>query len=108
MRRILALSMALAVMASPAFAGSWKFAMTNKSKSIITSFKTQEEGKWSSNWLSEPVSPGDEYEMDFGTSEGDCVVRTKVTFKDGSYFDYDVDYCKVEHLVVKENVILLK
>ena len=41
--------------------------------------------------------------MDFGTSEGDCTIRTQITFTDGSKFDANVDYCKVSTLYLYED-----
>ncbi|GAB3121816.1 hypothetical protein [Novispirillum itersonii] len=100
--------LAAAAAAPSAHAGSWKFELTNKTKEAITEFRTKEDGQWSNNWLSEAVKAGDVFEMDFGTAEGDCVVRTQVIFADKSYFDYDVDYCKVNKLDVYNNEIKLR
>ena len=108
MRKIIAAALAAAVVVSsalPAAAESWTFGLTNNAKDTITGFRTQEEGTWSDSWLTQKVSPGDEFEMDFGSAEGDCVVRTQVTFADGSYFDYDVDYCQVNNLYVYDDEI---
>ena len=41
--------------------------------------------------------------MDFGADLGDCAVRTEIRFTDGSYFDADVDYCKVTTLYIHED-----
>ena len=41
--------------------------------------------------------------MDFGTDKGDCTVRTQIRFTDGSYFDANVNYCKVETLYIHDN-----
>lgn len=108
MRRILALAVTATVlvgMSAPASAGSWKFELHNKTKSTISSFRTKEDGSWSENWLNSKVAGGETFEMDFGSDEGDCVVRTQVTFSDDSYFDYDVDYCKVKALHVYNDEI---
>ncbi|GAA0589150.1 hypothetical protein [Caenispirillum bisanense] len=103
MRTFIAAALAAAVVvgsALPAAAGSWTFGLLNQTNEVITGFRTQEGGAWSGNWLKQQVKPGDEFEMDFGTAEGECVVRSQVTFADGSYFDYDVDYCQVNNLYV--------
>lgn len=84
----------------PAIAAGWEFGLYNNTNETIVGFRTKENGAWSGNWLSQKVGPGDVFDMDFGTDEGDCVVRTQVTFSDGSYFDYDVDYCEVSNLHV--------
>lgn len=83
----------------------WKFIVVNKSSTAVTSFTTQEDDEWSDNWITEKIRPGDEFTMDFGTDQGDCVVRTKIKFTDGSYFDDDVNYCKVSRLYIHEKSI---
>lgn len=98
-------AMVVAGSALPAAAGNWTFGLLNNTGDTITGFRTKEDGAWSGNWLSGKVAPGDEFEMDFGTAEGECVVRTQVTFADGSYFDYDVDYCQVSNLYVYDQEI---
>ena len=47
----------------------------------------------------------DTFNMDFGTSKGDCTVRTQIHFADGSKFDAPVDYCKVNHLYIHDDTI---
>jgi hypothetical protein len=87
---------AIALATAPAHAGNhWKFAVVNKSETAAIEFRTQEDGEWSSNWIKDRIEPGDSFDMDFGTDSGDCEVRTEIRFTDGSYFDADVDYCKV-------------
>ena len=86
-------------LASSAFAGEhWKFNVVNKSNVAAIEFRTQENGQWSSNWIKDRIEPGDTFNMDFGTDKGDCTVRTEIRFTDGTYFDADVDYCKVSTL----------
>ena len=68
-------------------------------------FRTQENGEWSSNWISDRIQPGDTFNMDFGTSKGDCSVRTQISFDDGSKFDAPVDYCKVTNLYIHNDSI---
>lgn len=88
-----------AMTASVALAGDhWKFEVVNKSTVAAVEFRTQENGEWSSNWLSERIEPGDAFDMDFGTSEGDCTVRTQIRFTDGTYFDANVNYCDASKL----------
>ena len=88
------------LMSSFAYADSWEFDVTNKSSLVADGFRTQEDGQWSRNWLNTPISPGDNWTLDFGHSDGDCVVRTQVHFTDNTYFDYDVDYCKAKTLYI--------
>jgi hypothetical protein len=95
---------AIALATVPAHAGShWKFSVVNKSETAAIEFRTQEDGDWSSNWIKDRIEPGDSFDMDFGTDKGDCSVRTEIRFTDGSYFDADVDYCKVNTLYIHED-----
>jgi len=99
----LAAACALTLAAAPAYAGNhWKFAVVNKSQTAAIEFRTQEDGEWSANWIKDRIEPGDSFDMDFGTDKGDCSVRTEIRFTDGSYFDADVDYCKVSTLYIHE------
>jgi hypothetical protein len=106
-RRILTVLAAVGAMAlatAPAHAGNhWKFSVVNKSATAAIEFRTQEDGEWSSNWIKDRIEPGDAFDMDFGTDKGDCEVRTEIRFTDGSYFDADVDYCKVTTLYIHED-----
>jgi hypothetical protein len=100
---VLAAVGAIALTTAPAHAGNhWKFAVVNKSETAAIEFRTQEDGEWSSNWIKDRIEPGDTFNMDFGTDKGDCTVRTEIRFTDGSYFDADVDYCKVSTLYIHE------
>ena len=93
-----------AVFSPAAATGShWQFEVVNKSETPATEFRTKEDGEWSENWISARIEPGDTFDMDFNHSDGDCVVRTQIHFVDGSYFDTDVDYCKVSTLYMFEN-----
>ena len=89
------------------FAGSWKFNVINQSSAKVLSFQTKEDGSWSKNWLGENIAPGETFIMDFGTSEGQCTVRTHITFNDSTYVDSDIDYCKVSNIYVKESGITM-
>ncbi|NBN63351.1 hypothetical protein GWI72_01750 [Microvirga tunisiensis] len=91
-----------------ASAGSWVFNLENKSESHVTSFRTQENGAWSQNWLSENVAPGETFDMDFGTDEGSCVVRTRIDFTDGTYIDADIDYCDISLITVRNKDVVWK
>ena len=100
---VMAAGGAIALATAPAHAGNhWKFAVVNKSETAAIEFRTQEDGEWSSNWIKDRIEPGDTFNMDFGTDKGDCTVRTEIRFTDGSYFDADVDYCKVSTLYIHE------
>jgi hypothetical protein len=95
---------AFAMTASFAVAGDhWKFNVINKSNTAALEFRTQEDGEWSKNWISDRIQPGDTFNMDFGTAKGDCEVRTQIHFADGSKFDAPVDYCKVTNLYIHDD-----
>jgi len=95
---------AIALATVPAHAGShWKFSVVNKSQTAAIEFRTQEDGELRSDWIKDRIEPGDSFDMDFGTDKGDCAVRTEIRFTDGSYFDADVDYCKVNTLYIHED-----
>jgi hypothetical protein len=89
------------------YAGSWKFNVINKSGLKVLSFQTNEDGAWSHNWLKENIAPGETFIMDFGTAEGECSVRTHITFNNDTYVDGDIDYCKVANIYVTESGITL-
>ena len=87
---------------------SWKFDVVNKGNSPVIEFRTQEDGEWSENWISERIEPGDTDTLDFETDEGSCTVRTQIRFTDGTYFDADVDYCKADLLEIYTDTLLWK
>jgi hypothetical protein len=96
--------LATLTLASAAQAGEhWTFQVVNKSQTPATEFRTQESGQWSDNWISKRIEPGDTFDMDFNHADGDCAVRTQIHFTDGTYFDANVDYCKVSTLYIYEN-----
>jgi len=107
MLRIGACALVLAcALPSSAFAKSWKFELINKSAAHVTSFRTQEEGKWSKNWLEENVAPGETFDMDFGHDEGGCTVRTRIAFSDKTYVDANIDYCNADKITVRNSGIV--
>jgi hypothetical protein len=82
----------------------WRFDIVNKSNVAAVEFRTQANGAWSPNWIGDRIEPGDRFHMDFGADiGGDCSVRTEIRFTDGSFFDADVDYCKVTTLYILDN-----
>ena len=99
---VLAAMLVPTLLSAPASAGEWKFKVVNKGTLPAIEFRTKEDDEWSSNWISERVEPGDTFDMDFGTSKGECTVRTQIRFTDGSYFDANVDYCQVSTLYIHD------
>lgn len=96
----------LVVAASGASANQWLFDLENRSAASITSFRTQESGRWSGNWLEEIVLPGETFVMDFGTDQGDCTVRTRIEFTDNTYVDANIDYCNMSTITVRNNDVV--
>ena len=86
----------------------WYFEVENESNGTVNELRTQEDGEWSENWLSDRIEPGDKIKLDFETDEGQCEVRTQIHLVDGSYFDAPVDYCKAKTLVIQDNTLLWK
>lgn len=86
----------------------WYFDVENDSNGTVNEFRTQEDGEWSENWLSNRIEPGDKIKLDFETDEGKCEVRTQIQLTDGSYFDAPVDYCKARTLVIQNGTLLWK
>lgn len=100
--------LAAAVLPGHAQSGQWLFNLENRSSANVTSFRTQENNEWSDNWLDEIIVPGDTYEMDFGTDEGDCSVRTRIEFTDETYIDTKIDYCDMTTITVRNNDVIWK
>ena len=86
----------------------WYFEVENDSNGVVLEFRTQEEGQWSENWLSNRLEAGDKIKLDFETNEGKCEVRTQIHLADGSYFDAPVDYCKAQTLIIQNGTLLWK
>lgn len=103
-----AAALALFAPAGSADTGQWKFNVINRSNLPIVEFRTKEDGAWSENWIGQRIEPGDDVELDFETSEGDCVVRTQVRYTDGGFFDADVDYCKAKTIEVLGETMIWK
>jgi hypothetical protein len=67
-----------ATTAATAAAGTYKFNLHNESsRCVIDGFQTYEDGEWSEDWMDFKLKPGETAEMDWGTDEGDCVVRSR-------------------------------
>lgn len=97
----------LALSAAPTTAsdGHWKFGLLNKSRLVADGFRTLENGQWSDNWLHAQIDPNETSTMDFMHDDGSCLIRTQITFSDNTFFDYDVDYCKVNNLYIYKNSV---
>jgi hypothetical protein len=102
---VCAVVVALVLSCDRAPAAEWKFKVVNKGSHPAIEFRTKEDDDWSSNWISERIEPGETFDMDFGTDKGDCTIRTQIRFTDGTYFDADVNYCKVGTLYIHDTTL---
>ncbi len=91
------------LLGSPAMAESYKFSMHNESKYEITGFQTYEDGKWST-WSGVNIAPGETQGMDWNSSAGDCNVPFPIIYKDIETEQYTVDWCKIGHIRVHDDV----
>jgi hypothetical protein len=94
----------VALMATPAFAGTYKFTLENKSQYPITGFQTYEDGKWST-WSGVGVGPGESQTMDWNTDSGNCVVPFRIIYKDIETEQYQVDWCKITTVTVHDDKV---
>ncbi len=104
----LAVGMFSAGMANAEDDKHWYFDVENEFNDTVIELRTQEDGEWSENWLSNRIEPGDKIKLDFETDEGQCEVRTQIHLTDGGYFDAPVDYCKAKTLVIQPGTLLWK
>jgi hypothetical protein len=92
---------------SAAFASDgddYAFKLLNVSKATATLFATEmPSGKWSRNWLSSPIGPGQSRALRFKAGDERCEVRTRVVFSDGSEFDTKIDYCGTETIKLTDD-----
>ena len=80
----------------------WAFTLRNRSNVAVTQFNTKRSnGQWSSNWLRVQVAPGQDQALQFrNMADSRCVITTRVTFADASYFEDDVDFCGKDFVTV--------
>jgi hypothetical protein len=101
-RLLTSLGLLGALIATPALAESYKFKLHNESKYPITGFQTYEDGKWST-WSGVSVDAGETQDMDWNSSEGDCVVPFRIIYKDVETEQYKVDWCKIGNIRVHDD-----
>jgi hypothetical protein len=96
-----------AFLASPVAMGqAGTFVVSNDSDFAVVGFQTGEGGHWSNDWIpGDAIMPGEQFQMQFTSSAGACVVPTRVMFEDGNSFEVDVDYCSTAHLVLTNTAI---
>lgn len=84
-------------------AETYKFNLHNKSTQyVINGFRTFEGGQWSKNWIDFTLKPGESAEMDWGSSEGACVVPFRVGWVGYEAEQFKVDWCKLKNLYMKD------
>ena len=111
MRQIIALVIfgLLATIEASLAGPSWVFHVINRSDVPVKQFRTKENGLWSKNWIKgKEIYPGANFTMNFDYSDGDCVVRTQIIFIDNTFFDYDVNYCDVEKIIIYNNILAFR
>ena len=86
------------------YAGDYDFRLHNRSSGwIIDGFYTYQNGRWSKNWLRNPVFSGQGVNMQWASDEGDCVVPFRVQWRDYGSEDHRLDWCKgVSHVYMKD------
>lgn len=93
LKTILAAAAALAMSAS-SFAENYNFNLHNRANGwVIDGFYTYQNGKWSKNWLTTQVEPGQAVEMLWNSQEGSCVVPFRVSWVDWGTQDFTMDWC---------------
>ena len=103
-RLITSFGLLVALAATPALAGTYKFTLENDSKYEITGFQTFEDGKWST-WDNVSAAPGESQTMDWNTDSGDCVVPFRIIYKDVETEQYKVDWCKITTITVHDDKV---
>lgn len=78
--------------------GEYDFDLYNRTSGwVLNGFYTQEDGKWSKNWLTYKLPVGKSFRMQWSSAsdKGDCVVPFKVTWDDYDKPEvYRLDWCK--------------
>jgi len=95
---------AMLLLSTFAHAGDYDFRLHNRSSGwIIDGFYTYQNGRWSKNWLRNPIVAGQGVNMQWASDEGDCVVPFRVHWRDYGSEDHRLDWCKgVSHVYMKD------
>ena len=79
---------------TPASATDYDFTLTNASSGyVITGFYTQENGRWSRNWLRGRVRAGQSVSMQWGSNDGDCSVPFRISWEGHPDETFNMDWC---------------
>lgn len=86
------------------YAGDYDFRLHNRSSGwIIDGFYTFQNGRWSKNWLRNPIVAGQGVNMHWASDEGNCVVPFRVEWRNYGSEDHRLDWCKgVSHVYMKD------
>lgn len=93
---------------SNVFFGEYDFDLYNRTSGwVLNGFYTNEDGKWSKNWLSAKLQPGKSFHMMWNSASdtGACVVPFKLTWDDYDSAEiYKLDWCKgIKNVYLKDN-----
>ncbi len=78
-----------------AAANDYNFYLHNRANGwTINGFYTFQNGRWSSNWLKNRISPGNSKPMLWNSDEGNCRVPFRVSWVDWGSQDFTIDWCK--------------
>lgn len=77
---------------------------------IVTGFYTNDGSGWSTNWLSEPIEPGDVAEAQFHANTGPCEQTFQIGWlgeNDAEVLDdpIDIDICDASNVYLEDNDI---
>lgn len=97
--------------ALPFVYGEYDFDLYNRTKGwVLNGFYTQEDGKWSKNWLSYKLPPGKSVHMVWSaaSNKGECVVPFKTTWDDYDQAEtHKIDWCKgIKNLYLQDDAKL--
>ncbi|WP_176218620.1 hypothetical protein [Rhizobium rhizosphaerae] len=87
-----------------ALASDYGFRLHNRAAGYtINGFYTYQDGRWSDNWLTGRVRPGQAVDMDWFSNDGNCTVPFRVSWDDYGADDFKLDWCKgVSNLYMKD------
>lgn len=93
--RLALTAVAFAALTFSAAAQNYNFFLHNRANGwVINGFYTQQNGRWSNNWLSGRVAPGRNVPMRWASQAGSCRVPFRVSWVDWGTQDFTMDWCK--------------
>ena len=82
------------------------FRLVNRTNQAILTFQVEaqhQQDRYSGNWLSQPLLPGESRAITFHSDAHPCFIRHKMRFEGGGVRIGSVDICQATRLVVGEN-----